>query len=360
MRLSVFKKRWHKCQGLKGEKMDSKELFGEVQEPIEVCEENTTLEEKNQKGNNSLAVGFVTVMFILVIGLCVYIAVAISNMVPRDGYGDKEYKAETEDPWEEILGEGYKEEQTEKQPESEAGEKNEYFSDDAYVYPNHTKDTFTGPYYEEVMDCIDYAVPYDIERKFCDLKEPENNVNIHTSYIRLDGDIPGIDEINRVLEEDAAYFVASYKKNKEDMLEALDDNIGLDAEIRSYVTYNTENMISIVIREDIAVGGMYLDVRLKSYNINLDTGTILDTVSILDIKQGFGQEFRDRSNQQNGVGSVDVFSDPEIEEKLTDKDSVIFFYTPLGAELGYNYNEKGDRGWITITMQDYEEYIHTL
>ena len=144
------------------------------------------------------------------------------------------------------------------------------------------------------------------------------------------------------------------------MLEALDDQFGLDAEIRSYVTYNTESMISIVIREDIVVGGMYLDVCLKSYNINLDTGTFLDNSSILDIKEGFGQEFRDRSNQQNGIGSLDNFSNPEIEEKLTDKDSVIFFYTPLGAELGYNYSEGGYRGWITITMQDYEEYLRTL
>lgn len=381
--------------------MDSRELFGEVQESIEVYEENTMLEEKSaegyaeetaysfqkemqeknmdseqiqqqveekaQKGNNSLVVGIVTVMFILVIGLCVYIAVTISNMVPKDGYGDKEYQAETEDPWEEILGEGYKEEQSENSPEqqeeqSENGNAEDGGSsaDDTYAYPNHAKDTFTGPYYEDVTDCIDYAVSYDMERKFCNIKEPENNVNIHTSYIKLDGDIPGIDEINRVLEEDAIYFAENYKDNKEEMLEALDDQFGLDAEIRSYVTYNTESMISIVIREDIAVGGMYLDVCLKSYNINLDTGTFLDNSSILDIKEGFGQEFRDRSNQQNGIGSLDNFSNPEIEKKLTDKDSVIFFYTPLGAELGYNYKEKGYRGWITITMQDYEEYLRTV
>lgn len=386
-----------KQPGLKGETMDSRELFGEEHESITVCEEkntkdtleenyNTEFEEdafckyqeqpqekaltseqiqqqaeaKAKKGNNSLVVAIVTVLFILVIGLCVYIAVAVSNMVPKDGYGDKEYKAETEDPWEEILGEGYKEEQSENQTENGNTEDGGDSADDTYVYPNHSKDTFTGPYYEDVTDCMDYAVSYDMERKFCNIKEPENNVNIHTSYIKLNGDIPGIDEINRVLEEDATYFAENYKNNKEDMLEALEGKFGMDAEIRSYVTYNTESMISVVIREDISVGGMYLDVRLKSYNINLDTGTILDNSSILDIKEGFGQEFRDRSNRQNGTGSLDNFSNPEIEERLTDKDSVIFFYTPLGAELGYNYSEGGYRGWITITMQDYEEYLRTL
>lgn len=312
--------------------------------------------EKAKKGNDSPVVVFATLLFVLIIGLCVYIAISVSNMIPQSGGKDKEYEAQTEDPWEEILGEGYKEEQ----PEGDVPEENDYYTGDTYAYPNYAKDTFTGAYYEDIVDCIDYSVSYGIERKFCNLKEPENKVNIHTSYIRLDGDIPGIDEINRVLEEDATYFAENYKMDKKDMLETLDGKYELDAAIRSYVTYNTENMISIVIREDISVGGLYLDVRLKCYNINTDTGTILDNASILDLKEDFGQEFRDRSNRQNGTGSADVFSNPEIVEKLTNNESVIFFYTPLGAELGYNYDEEGYRGWITITMRDYEEYIRSL
>lgn len=339
--------------------MDSRELFGEMPQYDEETRESDMtsqqiqqqVSEKSKKGNNSTVVVFATVLFILLIGLCVYIAVSISGMVSKDGRGDKEYESKTEDPWEEILGDDYKGDEQESQPEAEVS------TESTYAYPNYAKDTFTGPYYEDVVDCIDYSVSYNMERKFCNIEESQNNVSIHTSYIYLDGEIPGVEEINRLLEEEATSFAVNYKENKEDILKSLNSGMGIDASIRSYVTYNTENMISIVLWEEIVLDGICLDIRLKCYNINLDTGTVLDNASILELEEGFGQEFRDRSDRQNGRGSVESFSDLQIEQFLADEEAVIFFYTPLGAELGYNYADGGKLGWITITMQDYEEFV---
>lgn len=356
--------------------MDSKELFGEeiekqtpeqesvkpeylpVREREYVMAEQMqeSAEETTKKGSNPAVVALVTALFILVIGLCVYIAVAVSSMVPEGGKEDKEYEAQTQDPWEEILGEDYKEENADNQETSET--EDDAFSDlTEYEYPNYNKDAFTGQYYEETVDCMDETVSYDMEREFYNIKEPEHNVNIHTSYIQLSGDIPGVDEINHILEQDAVYFAKNYEENKQDILGVLDGNTGIDASIRSYVTYNTENMVSIVIREDISMGYAYTDVRLRGYNINTETGTILDNTSILKLDKEFAQEFRNRSNSQNGADSMDLFTDDQIAELLADETSLILFYTPYGAELGFNYRSGGYKGWITITMQDYEKYV---
>lgn len=366
--------------------MDSKELFGEEieketpEQAQEVAEEKQiseqvyeVAEETGKKGSNPAVVALVTALFILVIGLCIYIAVTVSSMVPEGGKEDKEYEAQTQDPWEEILGEDYKEENAEEpdaaEPEVEqdvdisedeetAETPEDVFSDiSEYEYPNYNKDAFTGQYYEETVDCMDETVSYEMERKFYNIKEPEHNVNIHTSYIQLSGDIPGMEEINRILEQDAVYFAKNYEENKQDILEVLEGNTGIDASIRSYVTYNTENMVSIVIREDISMGYAYTDVRLRGYNINTETGTILDNTSILKLDTKFAQEFRDRSNRQNGADSMDLFTDDQIEELLADETSLILFYTPYGIELGFNYRSGGYKGWITITMQDYEKYV---
>ncbi len=372
--------------------MDSKELFGEtmetsaeetisetsvqetyqemyreeipqVEEPDLTSEQSQDMvHQESKKGNNGIAVVIVTLLFLLVIGLCVYIAVSVSKMLPQSGQEDKEYEAQTEDPWEEILGDDYIGSDQE-DAEEDVTENDLYFGDDLHDYPNYSADDFTGPYYQDVVDCIDESVSYEIEREYYVVEEEKNNVTIYTSYIQLEGDIPGVDEINRLLEENATYFAKNYEENKGDILEVLEETgTGVEAEIKSYVTYNTENMISVVVRENIEMGYMYRDVALRSYNINLDTGTILENTSILDLGDGFGQEFRDRSNAQNGISEsgIEAFSNNEIEAMLNDETSLIIFYTPLGMEIGYNYKSDSVIGWITITMQDYEEYLKRM
>ena len=364
--------------------MDSKELFGEVpvqEEPImqempvqeePVMQEIPTIEQEtvsasyayeekvefrsehiqqqvesdSKKGNNGIAVAIVTLLFILVIGLCVYIAVSVSNMIPQKGQEDKEYKSQTGNPWEELLGDDYI---------GDSQDSNIASQD----YPNYNKESFKGPYYENVVDCIDENVPYKIKREFQNVSDEENYVDIHTSYIQLDGDIPGVEEINRLLKKEAVYFVEIYEENKEELHKTLEETgAGISAEIKSYVTYNTESIISVVIWQNVSVGYMYSDVALRSFNINLDTGMILDNTSILDLND-FGAQFRERSNAQNGISEtgIESFTDKEIEAMLNDEESLIIFYTPLGMEIGYNYKNNGGIGWITITMQDYEEYI---
>ena len=39
----------------------------------------------------------------------------------------------------------------------------------------------------------------------------------------------------------------------------------------------------------------------------------------------------------------------------------MFFYTPVGLEIGFNYNGVNNQfGWMTATIKDYEEYLKKM
>ena len=51
----------------------------------------------------------------------------------------------------------------------------------------------------------------------------------------------------------------------------------------------------------------------------------------------------------------------EMRRKLLASDGGIFFYTPVGLEIGFNYNGVNNQfGWMTATIKDYEEYLKKM
>jgi hypothetical protein len=294
-------------------------------------------------GNNKPVIIFVVALFLLLVGLCIFIAVSISNLTAERGKKDTVYQTDSEDPWEDILGED--------------AALQENGQDD---YPNHDRSEFTGPYYEDFVDSIDESVSYQVNREIYECAQEEDNIQIYVSYIQLDGDIPAIDTINEYLESQAMVYAQNYEENEEDFRDSFStSDMKFSADTRSYVTYNDEEKISIAIIESVWMGSTCLEEGLYGININLATGTILDNDSILSLDDGFGSEFRKRSNKQNGtdVTGIEQLSDSEILSLLRDSDSVIVLYTPVGLELGYRYRVGGYCGWVTISMQDYEKYL---
>ncbi len=305
------------------------------QEAKKEAEKEVSKEADSNKQNGPVMI-VMTFLIIIAIGLCVYIAASVSKMMPAEEKKDIEYQAQTADPWEEILGEEYKENTQDAQ------------------------DKISGPYYEELTNSIDTGVSYKVAHEMYECVEAENDVDIRASYVQLEGDIPNLTQINERLKQEAIYFPQNYEKNKNEILESLHEwNIGVNAEIESFVTYNTQTQMSVVIREQIDIGYVRSTIKLYSYNIDLTTGTILNNADILNLGFEFGEEFRQRSNKQNGVSeeAIDQYSNDEIAAKLKDENSLILFYTPLGLELGYNYEGENYTGWITITMQDYKKYL---
>jgi len=83
----------------------------------------------------------------------------------------------------------------------------------------------------------------------------------------------------------------------------------------------------------------------------MENGVVIDNGSILRVNDEFLQAFRNKSEVQNG-GALDEMSDQELMYHLTEG-STIIFYTPLGMEVGMNY----DDGFLTVTFDDYKPYM---
>lgn len=312
-------------------------------------------------------------LFVLLIGLCIYIAVSLSKGFSNlHAKKDMTYESDSGDPWAEILGDDDKNADSDLDRDSSLGENDDplgsgtdapVFGDDSWkdAYVNHDPSEFSGPYYEEFVDCIDENVSYTIEREFEDVEDEKHNTCIRISYVQIEGDIPNLKEINRTLKEKALEEYEAYL-TYEDEYNAMTEQqeIGLYITVQSFVTYNDAETISVAIQKDSRIG-MSGDVGMESVNVNLVTGTIMDNTQILKIQDSFGEEFRQRSNKQNGsTQGVEIFSNVDIVRMLNDEDSLIVFYTPIGIELGYQYQESGYCGWVTISMEDYQSYLNGM
>ena len=54
---------------------------------------------------------------------------------------------------------------------------------------------------------------------------------------------------------------------------------------------------------------------------------------------------------------LDELTDEELAAYLQDGSSMIAYYTPLGMEIGLNYETAGTTGWVTVTYKDYDQYL---
>ena len=88
-------------------------------------------------------------------------------------------------------------------------------------------------------------------------------------------------------------------------------------------------------------------------NIDVKNGKVLKNTEMYDVDDAFAKEFRIRSHMQNGVAEVDNMSEQEILDYLTDEQSLIIFYTPLGIEIGIGFaGEDGMGNWVTVTYKE--------
>lgn len=246
----------------------------------------------------------------------------------------------------------------EERPGGESGGDEPYDSNEYDDYEDSGEDTYVpspeDEYYYGPCDAIDENVAYSLKTKSYTNEDPDNNIDVVINYFELEGeDIPNIDQLNEALEKVALYYVDDFPQYSA----YAEYGDSYTVYITSYVTYNDDEMISIVMDEYIMVDDRY---HLDLYPINIDVrnGVVLDNDSLLDIDAAFAEEFRERNERQNGsVEFLDSLTDEELAQFLRDRDSVIAYYTPLGMEVGLNYETAGSSGWVTVTYKDYDRYL---
>lgn len=209
-------------------------------------------------------------------------------------------------------------------------------------------------YYSTFHNEIDENLYYQIDFETRQLNIPEENLEMFGTYPVISGGIKNQDDINAYI-EDMALYVWNYYQSE--LQESDEKPVDWYWQMNSYVTYTSEQIMSVVIEETWASeDDWYMDVT--SINIDIENGFILENDQILNIDENFAKDFRERSERQNGtVEALDYMSAYEVYDFISDVNSNIIFYTPLGMEVGFIYKMEDKMGYVTATYTDYEKYL---
>lgn len=197
-------------------------------------------------------------------------------------------------------------------------------------------------YYQELTDATDRDLSYTVLWQSAAIRPDDPNLTYKydCSYPVLTGKTPDkekLTSINATIEQIACEYQESYED--------------YDGGVLSYgfVTYMDEEKISVVIRHSLNDGNK-TDSIVRAVTFSMDTGEVIPHSDMVDTDEYLVYQFRSRNTYQNGeVEFVESLSDEELLEYLLDEEDSIMFYTPVGLEIGFNF----DGGWVTVTLKSY-------
>ena len=256
----------------------------------------------------------------LVIGLCIALVVLVIVFIAVAVIGGMNYSSH--------LSTGY----------------SEYFDDDdddEYDY-NYDSDgdyepDASGNYYEEITDAttadLSYEVLWHSEDIYPDENNQENEGDTNYIYPELIGDDQSkLNQVNDRIKEMVQTFEAEHKNA---------EYCGM----QGYVTYMTENRLSVVFQSYANEAKQYR-VWLQAATFDMETGDEIPFEELMLVDDMTALRFRQQSKKQNGdISYLNKLSDEELLNALQNQQVV--FLTPVGTELGLNYEE----GWVTATLK---------
>lgn len=309
--------------------------------------------DRNQKKNNKITITFV---IILVICLVCGMIFAVSKLV-ETAMGEISAEVpswqETLDNWKSNAEDLFAEEDN---PENEWSAEEDDRSwngedeyEDEYEY-EYDKDGYVpntqDEYYVEIVDSIRDDLSYTVEKHEYTYYDEDASVAVYVEYVSVDG-LDFDNKINEALEAGAMYYAKEF---------ASADVSDIMIEAVSYVTYMDEDTLSVVVDERYS-WDYSVQVDLYCMNFDLKTGSLLYNTNIISPNEKLAEEFKDMSDYQNGyIEHLNECSDEDIVDYLSDENNLILFYTPVGLEVGFNYED----GWVTATIKDYEQYLSKL
>ena len=208
--------------------------------------------------------------------------------------------------------------------------------------------------YYDLHDDIRTDLSYSVDIEDFEYDTDNDNVDIWVQYPVIEGDnVPNLDKLNDAFRDEVDMITELFEDEYEDYL--TDDDSYFMAYSVGYVTYMDEEKMSVVFDERI-YSDYYMDVYLYCINIDMENGVIMDNEHILSIDDDFSVDFRERNDIQNGeIDYLTRLTDQEITKHFNSP-GVIVFYTPMGMEIGFNYDE----GWVTVTYEDYKQYLNVF
>ncbi len=235
------------------------------------------------------------------------------------------------------------------------------YDDDSYDDYFNYDDFYDGDYYEDaeyddryynLHDEIRSDLSYQVEVEEFEYESEYENVIVIASIPVISGEnVPNLDKINKAIRAEVDDMTTLFEEEYESHIKESEENYFM-ASLLGYVTYMDEDKLSIAYQEEMyndRTGGVYL----RSINIDMKNGVVLDNADILAVDDDFSVEFRQKSDEQNGeISYLTYMTDQQITDYFK-SDDIIVFYTPKGMEIGFNYEE----GWVTVTYEEYEKYL---
>ncbi len=215
-----------------------------------------------------------------------------------------------------------------------------------YEYPEGYGDYGEEPYvpspeddyYTELADATASDLSYAVQWETVSVQpdQEEDYCTYYSIFPVLTGEKEAVlMAANEKIREEACAYRSSYR----------DYEGGVSS--YAYVTFMDEEKLSVAVQHTLYEHGRERTM-LHSVNFRMDTGEILSGEEILPIDEELVRQFRSRNSLQNGeVEFLQEASDEELLELLRNEESRILFYTPVGLEIGFNFED----GWITVTLK---------
>ncbi len=120
-----------------------------------------------------------------------------------------------------------------------------------------------------------------------------------------------------------------------------------------YVTYMDDQEISVVFQHRLSGEDGALP-KLTALNFRIETGEQIAPSEMIDIDEELVMRFRAQDQTQNGgVDFVTNSTDEELLKLLSDPQESAYFYSPVGLEVGFNYeSEEYGKGWVSVTLKE--------
>lgn len=228
----------------------------------------------------------------------------------------------------------------------------EYEKDTEGIYGT----TPDADYYSGLTDSINTTTDYSIEWQNYSFEDPDTNSDISVIYPQIIGEeIPNLELLNENL---AAYAMSVVDFYSDFYLPQAGSSDYLYASAAVFVTYNDDSTMSVVVQEEIQLQDA-VHQYLCCLNVDLVNGKLVWNTDMLELDDAFLTEFRKQVALQNGWNLE--FTNQELYEYLSNEDTLILFYTPVGLEVGINFvNDYGEVAWVSATIKDYYKYVKSI
>lgn len=194
-------------------------------------------------------------------------------------------------------------------------------------------------YYRQLADAVVQGLSYEVEWDSVSRYPDEDSRTEYysaTCPLVYGGEEELMEKVNSRIRDIVFRYRDSYR----------DYEYGTDSVC--YVTYMDEERLSLAVEHTLYAPGK-TEYLLDAVNFDMTNGEIIPYGELIQADEELVKKFRSQNSVQNTpTPSLDEMTDEELLQYLSDDETRVAFYTPVGIEFGFNYEE----GWVIVTMKD--------